>query len=149
MRAVLQRVNSAQVIVSNRVIGKIGPGLLVFLGISREDDRQDVDYLVDKTTNLRIFEDQEGKMNVSILDFGGSMLIVSQFTLLADCRKGRRPSFIAAAEPEKALELYQYFIEQVKKKGIYVATGEFQALMEVSLVNHGPVTILLDSKKVF
>ena len=149
MRAVLQRVNSAQVMVNNRVIGKIGPGLLVFLGVSREDDRHDVDYLVDKTTNLRIFEDQEGKMNISILDFGGSMLIVSQFTLLADCRKGRRPSFIAAAEPEKALELYQYFIEQVKKKGIYVATGEFQALMEVSLVNHGPVTILLDSKKVF
>ena len=149
MRAVLQRVNSAQVIESERVVGKIGSGLLVFLGISREDSHQDADYLVEKSIHLRIFEDNEGKMNLSLLDTAGEMLVVSQFTLLADCRKGRRPSFIAAAEPGKALDLYRYFIEEVEKKGLYVATGEFQALMEVSLVNHGPVTVLLDSRKVF
>ena len=149
MRAVLQRVNSAQVIESERVVGKIGSVLLVFLGISREDSHQDADYLVEKSIHLRIFEDNEGKMNLSLLDTAGEMLVVSQFTLLADCRKGRRPSFIAAAEPGKALDLYRYFIEEVEKKGLYVATGEFQALMEVSLVNHGPVTVLLDSRKVF
>ena len=149
MRAVIQRVKNGQVIVDNRVTGKIGSGLLVFLGIGREDNRQDVDYLVDKSVYLRIFEDKEGKMNLSLLEAGGDMLIVSQFTLMADCRKGRRPSFFAAAEPEEANELYQYFIQRVKEKGITVATGEFQSLMEVSLVNHGPVTILLDSKKVF
>jgi D-tyrosyl-tRNA(Tyr) deacylase len=149
MRAVLQRVHSAQVMASGRVVGKIGSGLLVFLGISREDSHQDADYLVEKSIHLRIFEDEEGKMNLSLLDTAGEMLVVSQFTLLADCRKGRRPSFIAAAEPENARDLYRYFFEQVEKKGISVATGEFQALMEVSLVNHGPVTILLDSRKVF
>jgi len=149
MRAVLQRVNSAQVIESERVVGKIGSGLLIFLGISREDSHRDADYLVEKSIHLRIFEDKEGKMNLSLLDTAGEMLVVSQFTLLADCRKGRRPSFIAAAEPGEALDLYRYFIEEVEKKGLYVATGEFQALMEVSLVNHGPVTVLLDSRKVF
>ena len=149
MRAVLQRVHSAQVMARERVVGKIGSGLLVFLGISREDSHQDADYLVEKSIHLRIFEDEEGKMNLSLLDNAGEMLVVSQFTLLADCRKGRRPSFIAAAEPENARDLYRYFFEQVEKKGISVATGEFQALMEVSLVNHGPVTVLLDSRKVF
>jgi len=149
MRAVLQRVNSAQVMTSERVVGKIGSGLLVFLGISREDYSQDAEYLVEKSIHLRIFEDEEGKMNLSLLDTGGAMLVVSQFTLLADCRKGRRPSFVAAAEPSKALDLYRYFIELVEKKGVSVATGEFQALMEVRIVNNGPVTVLLDSRKVF
>ena len=149
MRAVIQRVKSAQVIVNEKIIGSIGFGLLVLLGISREDNCVDADYLVEKTINLRIFDDQDGKMNRSLLDVGGEMLIVSQFTLIADCRKGRRPSFTAAAEPAEAKKLYQYFIERVKEKGITVATGEFQALMEVGLINNGPVTILMDSKKVF
>lgn len=149
MRAVIQRVKSAQVIVNEKIIGSIGFGLLVLLGISREDNCDDADYLVEKTSNLRIFDDQDGKMNRSLLDVGGEMLIVSQFTLSADCRKGRRPSFTAAAEPAEAKKLYQYFIERVKEKGITVATGEFQALMEVGLINNGPVTILMDSKKVF
>jgi len=149
MRAVIQRVKSAQVIVNEKIIGSIGFGLLVLLGISREDNCDDADYLVEKTINLRIFDDQDGKMNRSLLDVGGEMLIVSQFTLIADCRKGRRPSFSAAAEPAEAKKLYQYFIERVKEKGITVATGEFQALMEVGLINNGPVTILMDSKKVF
>jgi D-aminoacyl-tRNA deacylase len=149
MRAVIQRVKSAQVIVNEKIIGSIGFGLLVLLGISRQDNCDDADYLVEKTINLRIFDDQDGKMNRSLLDLGGEMLIVSQFTLIADCRKGKRPSFTAAAEPGEAKKLYQYFIERVKEKGIAVATGEFQALMEVGLINNGPVTILMDSKKVF
>ena len=149
MRAVIQRVKSAQVIVNEKIIGSIGFGLLVLLGISREDNCDDADYLVEKTINLRIFDDQDGKMNRSLLDVGGEMLIVSQFTLIADCRKGRRPSFTAAAEPAEAKNLYQYFIERLKEKGITVAIGEFQALIEVGLINNGPVTILMDSKKVF
>ena len=149
MRAVIQRVKRAQVIVNEKIIGSIGFGLLVLLGISRQDNCDDADYLVEKTINLRIFYDQDGKMNRSLLDVGGEMLIISQFTLIADCRKGRRPSFTAAAEPAEAKKLYQYFIERVKKKGITVATGEFQALMEVGLINNGPVTILMDSKKAF
>ena len=149
MRAVIQRVKSAQVIVNEKIIGLIGFGLLVLLGISRKDNCEDADYLVEKAINLRIFDDQDGKMNRSLLDVGGEMLIVSQFTLIADCRKGRRPSFTAAAEPSEAKKLYQYFIERVKENGIAVATGEFQALMEVGLINNGPVTILMDSKKVF
>jgi len=149
MRAVIQRVKSAQVIVNEKIIGSIGLGLLVLLGILREDNCVDADYLVEKTINLRIFDDQAGKMNRSLLDVGGEMLIVSQFTLIADYRKGRRPSFTAAADPAEAKKLYQYFIERVKEKGITVATGEFRALMEVGLTNHGPVTILMDSKKVF
>jgi D-aminoacyl-tRNA deacylase len=149
MRAVIQRVKSAQVIVNEKIIGSIDFGLLVLLGVSREDNCVDADYLVEKTINLRIFDDQDGKMNRSLLDIGGEMLIVSQFTLIADCRKGRRPSFTAAAEPAQAKKLYQYFIERVKKKGITVAIGEFQAVMEVGLINNGPVTILMDSKKVF
>jgi D-tyrosyl-tRNA(Tyr) deacylase len=149
MRSVIQRVKNAQVIVSEKIIGSIGFGLLVLLGISREDNCDDADYLVEKTINLRIFDDQDGKMNRSLLDVGGEMLIVSQFTLMADCRKGRRPSFTAASDPAEAKKMYQYFIERVKEKGITVATGEFQALMEVGLSNHGPVTILMDSKKGF
>jgi D-aminoacyl-tRNA deacylase len=149
MRAVIQRVKSAQVIVNKEVIGSIGFGILVLLGISREDNYDDADYLLEKIINLRIFDDQDGKMNRSLFDVGGEMLIVSQFTLIADCRKGRRPSFTAAAEPAEAKKLYQYFIERVKEQGITVATGAFQALMEVGLINNGPVTILMDSKKVF
>jgi D-tyrosyl-tRNA(Tyr) deacylase len=149
MRAVIQRVKNAQVIVNEKIIGTIGSGLLVLLGISREDTVDDVGYLVDKIVNLRIFDDQDGKMNCSLTDVGGEMLIVSQFTLFADCRKGRRPSFTAAAEPAEAKNLYQYFIDRVKERGIAAATGEFQALMEVSLLNNGPVTILMDSKRVF
>ena len=149
MRAVLQRVKSARVIASGREVGKIGLGLLVFLGVSHEDSHRDADYLAEKSIHLRIFEDEEGKMNLSLMETGGALLVVPQFTLLADCRKGRRPSFVAAAHPEKARELYGYFVEQVEKKGIPVATGEFQAVMEVSLVNHGPVTVLLDSRRVF
>jgi D-aminoacyl-tRNA deacylase len=149
MRAVIQRVKGAQVIVNEKIIGSIGFGLLVLLGISRKDNCDDADYLVEKTINLRIFDDLDGKMNRSLFDVGGEMLIVSQFTLIADCRKGRRPSFTAAAEPGEAKKLYQYFIERVKEKGITVATGEFQALMEVGIINNGPITILMDSKKVF
>ena len=149
MRAVIQRVKSAQVIVNEKIIGSIGFGLLVLLGISREDNCDDADYLVEKTINLRIFDDQDGKMNRSLLDVGGEMLIVSQFTLIADCRKARRPSFTAEAEAGEAKKLYQHFIERVREKGITVAIGEFQALIEVGLINNGPVTILMDSKKVF
>ncbi|MCX8012225.1 MAG: D-aminoacyl-tRNA deacylase [Desulfobacterota bacterium] len=149
MRAVIQRVKSAKVEVDSRVIGKIGPGLLVFLGVSREDNNEDVDYLVEKTINLRVFDDEEGKLNLSLLDTQGEILLVSQFTLLADCRKGRRPSFVDAASPELAQKLYNYFIEQIKRRKIPIATGEFQARMEIFLINNGPVTILLDSKKRF
>jgi len=149
MRAVIQRVKNARVEVDNRVTGKIGWGILVLLGIGREDDQRDADYVIDKSINLRIFEDAEGKMNLSLLDIRGEMLIISQFTVMADCRKGRRPSFIAAEDPDKANDLYRYFIEQTKERGVFVSTGKFQSLMEVTLVNHGPVTILIDSKKVF
>ena len=146
MRAVVQRVTKAQVEVDSRVIAKICSGLLVLLGVAQGDTPKDADYLVEKIINLRIFEDNNGKMNLSLLDTNGEILVVSQFTLLADCRKGRRPAFVEAADPKKAKELYQYFIDQVKQKGVGIAAGEFQALMEVSLVNHGPVTIILDSR---
>ncbi|MFH0811853.1 MAG: D-aminoacyl-tRNA deacylase [Pseudomonadota bacterium] len=149
MRAVIQRVKNARVKVNGRIIGSIGPGLLLFLGIGREDTHNDADYLVDKSINLRIFEDKEGKLNLSLLDVAGEMLVVSQFTLMADCRQGRRPSFSAAQEPERAKELYLYFIRQVKEKGVSIATGEFQSIMDVNILNHGPVTVLLDSKKAF
>ena len=145
MRAVLQRVNSAQVIEGERVVGKIGSGLLVFLGVSREDSRQDADYLVEKSIHLRIFEDKEGKMNLSLLDTAGAMLVVSQFTLLADCRKGRRPSFIKAAPPEDANRLYKSFADFVRDKGVDVKTGRFQTMMAISLINDGPVTIVIES----
>jgi len=148
MRVVIQRVKSAQVNVHEKAMGTIGLGLLVLLGIAREDTREDADNLVKKIVNLRIFDDEEGKRNLSLLDIRGEVLIVSQFTLLADCRKGRRPSFVAAAEPEEAKNLYHYFIARVKESGVAVATGEFQALMDVSLINHGPVTIFLDSTRV-
>ena len=149
MRAVVQRVSKACVRVDSEVVGEIRGGLLVFLGVGREDTEKDVDFLADKTTNLRIFPDEAQKMNLSLLDAGGAMLVVSQFTLHGDCRKGRRPAFIAAAPPEQAEPLYERFIAQVEKQGVPVAAGRFGAMMEVELVNDGPVTLLLDSKGAF
>ncbi|MDU9050097.1 MAG: D-aminoacyl-tRNA deacylase [Candidatus Electrothrix sp. Rat3] len=149
MRAVIQRVTSAKVTVDDRQTGAIGEGLLVLLGVHKDDEQKDITWLADKIINLRIFEDEDGKMNYSLADTGGSMLIVSQFTLLADCRKGRRPSWSEAAPPDKARKMYEEFIRAVADAGITTATGEFQAMMEVSLVNSGPVTILLDSHKKF
>ena len=145
MLAVIQRVKESHVSVENEVVGRIGPGLLVLLGVAAEDTSRDVTYLADKIPHLRIFEDGQGKMNRSLLDTGGSMLVVSQFTLLGDCRKGRRPSFIKAARPEVATPLYESFVSQVRNKGVHVETGRFQALMAVQLVNHGPVTLVLNS----
>ena len=149
MRAVVQRVTSSSVEVENIVVGEIGPGLLVLLGVARDDDTEDVDYLAEKIVNLRIFTDDEGKMNRSLLETGGAMLAVSQFTLFGDTRKGRRPSFIEAAEPVKANALYEHFVERVRSLGVKVETGVFQAMMKVRLTNDGPVTILLDSRKLF
>ena len=149
MRAVIQRVTSARVTVDGRETGAIGPGLLVLLGVHSDDQHRDVSRLAEKIVNLRIFEDNEGKMNLSLLDTDGAMLIVSQFTLLGDCRKGRRPSWSSAAPPETANRLYLDFIAAVNDFGITTESGEFQAMMEVSLVNSGPVTMLLDSHKQF
>jgi D-tyrosyl-tRNA(Tyr) deacylase len=149
MRAVLQRVEQAEVKIDGKVRGAIGKGMLVLLGVENGDSRQDAEYLALKIPPLRIFEDGDGKFNFSLKDVDGEMLVVSQFTLLADCRKGRRPSFTDAAEPELAERLYNLFVELVIQGGIRVATGEFRAMMEVGLVNQGPVTILLDSRKRF
>jgi D-tyrosyl-tRNA(Tyr) deacylase len=135
--------------VDNQIVGEIGAGLLVLLGVAREDEQKDADYLADKIVNLRIFRDDAGKMNGALVDTGGAMLVVSQFTLYGDARKGRRPSYIDAAEPEKANALYDYFVSRVRAQGIKVETGIFQAMMQVHLVNDGPVTILLDSQKMF
>ena len=146
MRAVIQRVKESSVRTENQVIGQTGSGLLVLLGVAQGDSPSDADYLVNKIANLRIFEDQKGKMNRSLLETGGDMMVVSQFTLLADCRKGRRPSFVEAAGPAVAAELYEYFVKQVRSLGITVATGRFRAMMEVALVNAGPVTIILESR---
>ena len=149
MRAVVQRVKEAKVVVEGKTVGEIGHGLLVFLGVEQTDEIEDAEYLVSKIINLRIFKDSEQKFNLSLIDVKGEMLVVSQFTLLGDCRKGRRPSFSDAAPPEKAQKLYEDFMELVAKNNISVASGEFQAMMDVSLVNDGPVTMLLDSKKLF
>lgn len=149
MRAVLQRVTRARVEVAGHTVGEIGVGLLVLVGVARDDSASDVDYLAEKVVNLRVFEDDQGKMNQSLLDTRGAVLAVSQFTLYGDARRGRRPSYIDAAEPEKANELYEHFIAQVRDKGVKVETGVFQAMMEVELINNGPVTILLDSRKTF
>ncbi len=149
MRACIQRVTRAQVSVDERVIGNIGEGLVVLLGVARQDSQADVDYMVNKITQLRIFPDDDGKMNRSLLDAGGQMLVVSQFTLLGDTRKGRRPSFIAAADPAEGNAWYEQFVQQVRALGVDVATGKFQAHMLVELVNDGPVTLLVDSDKTF
>jgi D-aminoacyl-tRNA deacylase len=145
MRLLIQRVSTARVIVSERTIGEIGPGLLVFLGISRDDTEAEADYLLDKLLGLRIFRDDEDKMNRNIQDAGGAVLIVSQFTLYGDCRRGRRPSFDRAAPPDRARTLYDYFVAAARRSPIPVQCGEFQAMMDVHLVNDGPVTILIDS----
>ncbi|WP_156276058.1 D-aminoacyl-tRNA deacylase [Neomoorella glycerini] len=149
MRAVVQRVKRARVTVEGQEVGAIGPGLVVFLGVGQGDNGDDVAYLADKVANLRIFADNEGKMNLSVREVGGEVLAVSQFTLYGDCRKGRRPSFTAAAPPELAGELYRQFIASLAAYGIRVATGQFQADMLVALENDGPVTMLLDSERLF
>ena len=149
MRAVIQRVKSASVTVEGEVVSEIRKGLLVFLGVAQEDTPADVDYMASKIVNLRIFEDDEGRMNLSILDVGGEALVVSQFTLYGDCRKGRRPSFIHAARPEKADPLYQTFMDEISRLGVPVKAGIFQAMMDVKLINDGPVTMMLDSNKLF
>ena len=149
MRAVIQRTIRSSVTSEGTETGRIGAGLTVLLGVGRDDDEIDVVYTADKILNLRIFEDEEGKMNQSLLQKGGEMLVVSQFTLYGDVRHGRRPSFTAAAPPDSANRLYEEFVQYVEKQGVRVATGVFQTEMVVSLDNHGPVTILLDSKKEF
>ena len=149
MRAVVQRVKHARVDVDGNTVGSIEKGLLVFLGVERDDGEEDLAYIVDKVAGLRVFEDENGKMNLSVKDVGGAVLAVSQFTLYGDCRKGRRPSFTQAAPPDMAGRYCDLFIEKMEKLNIPVATGIFQAKMEVSLLNDGPVTILLDSKRTF
>ena len=149
MRAVIQRVSSAGVVVNDVQIAAIGSGLLVLLGVENGDDKKAAEYLAEKTAGLRIFEDAAAKMNLSVLDCAGEVLVVSQFTLLADCRKGRRPGFSAAALPELAEPLCEYFVAQLKLRGVNVQTGQFRADMAVDLVNDGPVTILLDSSRNF
>ncbi|MEX1312544.1 MAG: D-aminoacyl-tRNA deacylase [Desulfotignum sp.] len=146
MRAFIQRVKQAKVVVDNTEISAIGPGILVLLGVQDGDTEKDADYLKEKIIHLRIFEDDQGKMNRSLIDLGLALMVVSQFTLLGDCRKGRRPSFTRAAPPETAEHLYRYFIEAARAAGVPTAGGKFQALMEVSLTNHGPVTLLLDTR---
>jgi D-aminoacyl-tRNA deacylase len=149
MRAVVQRVSRARVRVGDDAVGDIGPGLLVLLGVGNDDTYVDADYLADKIAGLRIFEDQHGKMNLGLAEAGGSVLAVSQFTLYGDVRRGKRPSFDAAAPPEKARTLYEYFVERIRAAGLPCETGRFQEMMQVELVNDGPVTILLDSSKAF
>src|SRR4051795_8683106 len=145
MRIVVQRSKNASVTVNEKVIGEIEKGLVLLVGVTHEDTIDDANYLADKIVNLRIFEDESGKMNLSLLDVGGSILSISQFTLYGDCRKGRRPNFMAAVKPEYALGIYQHFNEQLKQKGVHVETGEFGAMMNVSLNNDGPVTLILES----
>jgi len=149
MRAVVQRVSRAQVTVDGVVTGRIDRGILVLLGVSRGDTPVAADYLADKIAGLRIFEDRQGKMNLPVADIGGAVLVVSQFTLLGDVRRGKRPSFDDAAPPEEARQLYEYFVERIRAAGLPCQTGRFQEMMEVELVNDGPVTILLDSTKAF
>jgi len=147
MRVVIQRVKSAQVCVDGRVTGRIGEGLLVLLGVGKGDGEDDLSFLISKIPELRIFEDASGKFNLSLKEIDGEILIVSQFTLYGDCRKGRRPSFTEAEEPAIAKNLYEQFVSKLRQQGIPVQTGEFQAKMEVHLINDGPVTLLLDSKQ--
>lgn len=147
MRAIVQRVKKTRVEVKGETVGATGPGLLVFLGVGEGDSEKDCAYLADKIGHLRIFSDEKGLMNLSLIDTGGECLVVSQFTLWGDCRKGRRPSFAKAARPDKAKELYEHVINIMRGKGLRVATGRFQEMMDVFLVNDGPVTLMLDSKK--
>jgi D-aminoacyl-tRNA deacylase len=147
MRAVLQRVREARVEADGAVTGAIGIGLLVLLGVSRNDSKDDADYLADKIAGLRIFADEQGRMNRSVVEIGGAVLVVSQFTLYGDCRRGRRPSFDEAAPPDEARSLYEYFVERLRASNLKTETGVFQASMQVHLVNDGPVTLLLESKK--
>jgi D-tyrosyl-tRNA(Tyr) deacylase len=147
MKAVVQRVKKSHVVVDNTIVSHIGNGLMVLLGVQDNDTQKDADFLVEKIINLRIFEDDNGRMNISLKDVKGELLVVSQFTLLGDCRKGRRPSYIKAAPPEKANDLYEYFIGRAIELGVVTKSGVFQALMDVSLINQGPVTLLLDTKE--
>ena len=149
MRAVVQRVSRAQVSVGTEIVGNIGPGLLVLLGVSKTDTKADADYLAMKIVGLRIFEDKNGRMNLSLAEVRGAVLAVSQFTLYGDVRKGKRPSFDEAAPPQRASDLYEYFVGKIRQAGFTCETGRFQAMMQVELVNDGPVTILLDSKRSF
>lgn len=149
MRAVVQRVAKAGVSVGGELVGSIGQGMVVLLGVGGEDTEKDVGYLAEKVVNLRIFEDENGKMNISLLDIKAELLVVSQFTLYGDCRKGKRPGYDRAARPEVALELYNRFVEQCRSYGLKVETGVFQAMMQVELQNDGPVTLLIDSRKEF
>jgi D-aminoacyl-tRNA deacylase len=149
MRAVVQRVSRARVNVNGEITGEIGLGLLLLLGVGAGDTHTEADYLAEKAIGLRIFEDAGGKMNLSVAEVGGALLVVSQFTLYGDARRGKRPSFDAAAPPEQARELYEYFVEKVRAAGLRCETGRFQETMQVELVNEGPVTILLDSAKGF
>jgi D-tyrosyl-tRNA(Tyr) deacylase len=149
MRAVVQRVKYAQVKVNGQVTGKIDCGLLVFLGVTHRDLEADADYLADKIAGLRVFDDENGKMNLAVADVGRQILAVSQFTLYGDVRRGKRPSFDAAAPPQRARELYEYFIQRIRAMGLHCETGWFQETMQVELVNDGPVTILIDSEKTF
>jgi len=147
MRAVVQRVKKGSVEIEEKEIGKIEKGLVILLGVGQNDTEKDAKYLAEKIVNLRIFEDKEGKMNLSVKDINGQILVISQFTLYGDCKKGRRPSFISAALPDKAVKLYDYFVKSIKNYGLKIETGEFQAMMLVKIYNDGPVTILLDSEK--
>lgn len=149
MRAVVQRVKKSEVKVDNDLVGSINSGLLIFLGIGKDDGIDDIDYMIDKIVNLRIFEDNQNKMNLSALDLDKEIMIVSQFTLYGDCKKGRRPSFFNAAPPDEAERLYDLFIDNFKKYDLKIQTGEFQAMMDIDLINDGPVTLLIDSKKNF
>lgn len=149
MRAVIQRVSRASVVINSQLYSAINQGLLVLLGVEKDDSEKDADYIFEKTINLRIFEDEQGKMNLSLLDVAGELMVVSQFTLLGDCIKGRRPSFTRAAEPAAAARLYEYFVSTAVPKVKKLATGIFQEMMEIELVNSGPVTILLNSRKIF
>ena len=149
MRAVVQRVKRAEVRVNGQAVGNVGAGMLVLLGIGKEDTLKEAQSLADKVINLRIFDDQDSRMNLSLLETNGGLLCVSQFTLYGDCRKGRRPSYDRAAQPEMACQLYEAFVAAVRASGIAVETGQFQAMMDVELVNDGPVTLLLDSERVF